>query len=220
MVRDGYYYAFALAGAAALLVWLAGGLWAIPPLLLAGFFLWFFRDPERVIPSEENAIVSPADGRVTDVSPVTRNGTRRTRISIVLNVVAVHVNRSPIAGVISSVRYLKGKFLNALNAAAAEYNEQNIVPVDGEGQQLEFRQIAGLLARRVVFVKQAGDPVQRGERVGMMKFGSRMDVLLDPEDEVCVRVGDRVTGGSSILAIAAPASSLSSARAQQGRAAK
>jgi phosphatidylserine decarboxylase len=200
MVRDAYYYAFPLLAAAALIAWLAGPLWAVPVLLLVVFFLWFFRDPNRLIPGEAGALVSPADGKITDVSPLILNGTPRLRISIFLNVFDVHVNRSPVSGVIRSVQYHKGKFVNAMNAASAELNEQNVVTVEGEGQVVVFKQIAGLLARRIVFDKKVGDRVERGERVGLIKFGSRVDVLLDPSAALEVKVGDRVKGGSSVLA--------------------
>src|SRR6185436_19990612 len=191
MVPDGYYYALALAGAAALVGWLAGPLWALPAFLLALFFLWFFRDPERLIPDYAGAVVSPADGKVTDVSTVVMNGVPRTRISIFLSVFDVHVNRSPLAGVIREVRYQKGKFLNAMNPASAEHNEQNAVTVEGEGQTVVFKQIAGLLARRIVFNKKVGDRVGRGELVGLIKFGSRVDVLLDPSAALQIKLGDR-----------------------------
>jgi phosphatidylserine decarboxylase len=200
MVRDAYYYALPLLFAAGLIGWLAGPLWAVPGLLLAAFFLWFFRDPERLIPAEAGALVSPADGKVTDVSPVISNGAPHLRISIFLNVFDVHVNRSPVAGIIREVRYQKGKFVNAMNAASAEQNEQNVVTVEGDGQTVVFKQIAGLLARRIVFNKKIGDHVERGERVGLIKFGSRVDVVLDASAALEVRVGDRVKGGSSILA--------------------
>ena len=200
MVRDGYYYALGLAVAAVLLGWLAGWPWALIPVALAVFFLWFFRDPERVISPAEGAVVSPADGKVTDVSPATVNGVRWTRISIFLNVFDVHVNRSPISGVIRDVRYQRGKFMNAMNPACAEENEQNSVTVEGEGQILIFKQIAGLLARRIVFTKQTGERVARGERVGLIKFGSRTDVLLDATADVQIKIGDRVKGGSTVLA--------------------
>ncbi len=203
MVRDGYYYALPLVGAAILLGWLAGAVWAIPALLLAAFFLWFFRDPERVIPDAVGAVVSPGDGKVTEVSPFTENGGRRIRISIFLNVFNVHVNRSPIAGVIRNVRYQKGKFVNAMNAASADQNEQNMVTVEGEGHTVVFKQIAGLLARRIVFNKKVGDRVARGERVGLIKFGSRVDVLLDAAATPQIKVGDHVKGGSTVLALVA-----------------
>lgn len=200
MVRDAYYYAFPLVVAAGLIAWLTSPLWAVPALLLAGFFLWFFRDPERAIPGEAGALVSPADGKVTAIAPVLLNGATRLRISIFLNVFDVHVNRSPVGGIIREVRYQKGKFLNAMNAASAEQNEQNVVTVEGDGQTVVFKQIAGLLARRIVFDKKVGDRVERGERVGLIKFGSRVDVLLDASAAVEVKVGDRVKGGSSVLA--------------------
>jgi phosphatidylserine decarboxylase len=200
MIRDAYYYAFPLLVAAALIAWLAGPFWAVPVLLLVVFFLWFFRDPNRVIPGEAGALVSPADGKITDVSPLILNGAQRLRISIFLNVFDVHVNRSPVSGVIRSIQYHKGKFLNAMNAASAELNEQNVVTVEGEGQVVVFKQIAGLLARRIVFDKKVGDRVERGERVGLIKFGSRVDVLLDASATLEVKVGDRVRGGSSVLA--------------------
>jgi phosphatidylserine decarboxylase len=200
MVADGYYYALALVGVAVLIGWLAGPLWAVPACLLALFFLWFFRDPERVIPDSAGAVVSPADGKVTDVSSILVDGVQHARISIFLNVFDVHVNRSPVAGVIREVRYQKGKYLNAMNPASADLNEQNAVTVEGEGQTLIFKQIAGLLARRIVFNKKVGDRVNRGERVGLIKFGSRVDVLLDATATMRIKVGDRVKGGASILA--------------------
>jgi phosphatidylserine decarboxylase len=200
MVRDAYYYAFPLLAAAALIGWFTTALWALPALLLAAFFLWFFRDPERIIPGEAGALVSPADGKVTDIAPINSNGATRLRISIFLNVFDVHVNRSPIAGIIREAQYRKGKFVNAMNAASAEQNEQNAVTVEGDGQTVIFKQIAGLLARRIVFNKKIGDHVERGERVGLIKFGSRVDVLLDASAALEVKVGDRVKGGSSVLA--------------------
>jgi len=200
MVRDGYYYGAVLLGAALLIGWLTSPLWAIIPILLAAFFLWFFRDPERNITTEPGAVVSPADGKVTQVANVDINGKPMLRVSIFLNVFDVHVNRSPIAGVIRSAHYQTGKFLNAMNPACAECNEQNTVSVEGEGHTIIFKQIAGLLARRIVFTKKIGERVERGERVGLIKFGSRTDILLDPVASIQVKVGDRVRGGSSVLA--------------------
>ena len=199
MVRDGYLYAGGMLVAALVLGWFSPWL-AAPPLLLAAFFLWFFRDPERRVPAEPGLIVSPADGKVTDISPFQSNGQPVTRISIFLNVFNVHVNRSPIAGTVKQVQYQKGKFGNAMGPISAEANEQNIVTVQGEGRTVVFKQIAGLLARRIVFHKTVGETVGRGERVGLIKFGSRVDVLLDPSIKVLVKVGDHVAGGSSVLA--------------------
>ena len=214
MVPDGYYYAIPLVLAALLLGWLTAPLWALPALLLAGFLLWFFRDPERAIPTTEGAIVSPGDGKVTDVSRIRANGTEWQRISIFLNVFNVHVNRSPIAGTIRDVRYQHGKFVNAMSPNSAEENEQNIVTVEGEGQTVIFKQIAGLIARRIVFNKKIGDPVARGERVGLIKFGSRVDVLLAPNAAIQVKVGDIVKGASSVLAFSALSRELASSAAE------
>src|SRR5437763_2587725 len=204
MVRDGYYYGAVLIAAAVLVAWLTRPSWAIVPLVFAAFFLWFFRDPERVIPSEPGAVVSPADGKVTSVTTVKVNGETFKNISIFLNVFNVHVNRSPVSGIVRGVRYEHGKYLNAMNPACAECNERNTVTIEGEGQRVIFKQIAGLLARRIVFTKKVGDSVRRGERVGLIKFGSRTDVLLDPSAEIAVKVGDNVKGGSSILAFLKP----------------
>ena len=200
MVRDGYLYAIPLLLAGVLLARLTNALWAIPAWLLAAFCLWFFRDPERAVPDAPGAIVSPGDGKVTDVSVVLAEGVEQLRISIFLNVFNVHVNRSPIGGVIRNVRYQKGKFLNAMAANSADENEQNIVTVEGAGHTVVFKQIAGLIARRIVFTKKVGDVVLAGERVGLIKFGSRVDVLMQPEVKVAVKVGDHVKGASSILA--------------------
>src|SRR5437868_2030034 len=199
MVKDGIFYALGLC-VAAVLLWILASPWlSIVPLLLAAFFLWFFRDPDRRIPSETGLIVSPADGKVTDISSVQLPQGRQTRISIFLNVFSVHVNRSPVAGVIKQVQYQKGKFGNAMGAVSSENNEQNIVTVEGEADRVVFKQIAGLLARRIVFTKSVGDAVARGERIGMIKFGSRVDVLFDPQVEIMVKNGDWVAGGSSVL---------------------
>ena len=200
MVRDGYFYAAPLIAAGILLGWLTSPGWAVVPIALAGFFLWFFRDPERRIPQEPGAVVSPGDGKVTAVSTVTARNQQQTRISIFLNVFNVHVNRSPITGVIRDVRYQRGQFLNAMNKASAEQNEQNIVTLEGDGQTVVFKQIAGLLARRIVFYPKVGDRLERGQRVGLIKFGSRVDVLLDSSAAVNVKVGDHVKGGATILA--------------------
>ncbi|MCU1301446.1 MAG: Phosphatidylserine decarboxylase-related protein [Candidatus Sulfotelmatobacter sp.] len=211
MVRDGYFYALAFITAAVLIGWFARPVWAVVPLALALFFLWFFRDPERVIPDDPGAIVSPGDGKITAASIVDVNGDKQTRISIFLNVFDVHVNRSPIAGVVREIRYKRGQYLNAMNEACAELNEQNIVRVEGEGQVVVFKQIAGLLARRIVFYPKVGDRLERGQRVGLIKFGSRVDVLFDPAAVLQVKVGDRVRGGESVLAFLQPKGELASA---------
>jgi phosphatidylserine decarboxylase len=203
MVRDGYYYGLASLAVALLVGWLAVPALAVVPLLLGAFFLWFFRDPERRIPDDPGAIVSPADGKVTDVSPLQVNGEACTRISIFLNVFNVHVNRSPITGVVSDVTYKRGKFGNAMGAISAEENERNLVTVRGEVGTVVFKQIAGLIARRIVCNVKVGDSVSCGERVGLIKFGSRVDVIFSAAAGIKVKVGDHVSGGSSILALAA-----------------
>jgi len=201
MVRDGYIYGLSLLAVAVVLAWATGNLaWGIAPVLLAAFFLWFFRDPQRAIPSELGLIVSPGDGLVTETATISTPEGPRQRISIFLSVFNVHVNRSPIAGVLTSVRYQKGKYLNAMNPDSADRNEQNIATVRGEGVEVTFKQIAGLLARRIVFSLSEGDKVERGQRVGLIKFGSRVNVLLPAEAEIRVKVGQRVKGGSSVLA--------------------
>jgi len=200
MVRDGYYYGIAFIAAGILLGWLIHPALAILPLLLASFFLWFFRDPDRVIPSDAGAVVSPADGKVTDVSTVAVGSDKQLRISIFLSVFNVHVNRVPISGVVRDIRYQRGKFLDARSPDCADQNEQNIVTVEGQGQELVFKQIAGLLARRIVFDPKVGDHVERGERIGLIKFGSRCDVVMDASARPNVKVGDRVKGGASVLA--------------------
>jgi phosphatidylserine decarboxylase len=209
MVRDGYIYAVSLLVVAGALVWLTHSwIWPIAPLLLAAFFLWFFRDPERSVPPGEGVIVSPGDGLVTETVTIATPEGPRQRISIFLSVFDVHVNRSPIGGVLSHVQYQKGKFLNAMNPASAERNEQNSVTVRGqgpdEGLEVTFKQIAGLLARRIVFRCAEGQTVERGQRVGLIKFGSRVDVVVPASASLQVKVGERVKGGSSVLALMTP----------------
>lgn len=196
MVADGIYYAIGLACGGVIVSWLASVWWALPLYILAAFCLYFFRDPERAIPSGPVA-VSPADGKVVAIRP---DGANATRISIFLNIFDVHVNRSPIAGRISEVRYQRGHFMVASKELASSQNEQNLVRVDGEGTSVTFSQIAGLIARRIVFYKRAGDEVKKGERVGLIKFGSRVDVYLGPEWETAVQVGEHVSAGSTVLA--------------------
>lgn len=197
MVRDGIYYALAFTAAGAFVSWLAGPWTALPLFLLGAFCAWFFRDPERPIPAGAVA-VSPADGHVV---AVVAEGDRCTRVSIFLNIFDVHVNRSPISGTITDITYKKGQFLVASREIASAQNEQNIFTVRaGDGTTVIFKQIAGLIARRIVCTKKVGDHVQLGERVGLIKFGSRVDVLLGPEWRVEVSPGSRVTAGSSILA--------------------
>jgi phosphatidylserine decarboxylase len=201
MVRDGYIYGGSLIVVAALIAWTTGNsVWAVPPLLLAAFFLWFFRDPHRNIPAGDGLIVSPGDGLVTEAVQISTPEGRRQRVSIFLSVFDVHVNRSPIEGVLTEVRYQKGQYLNAMNPSSADRNEQNIVTVRGKNFEVTFKQIAGLLARRIVFNLGEGSKVERGQRVGLIKFGSRVDVLVPAEAVLRVKVGQRVQGGATVIA--------------------
>jgi phosphatidylserine decarboxylase len=199
LVIYGIYYAAGLLAGAAVVTYAAGWYWALPLFTLAAFCLYFFRDPERKIP-EGPVAVSPADGKVVVVKP--ENGGQR--ISIFLNVFDVHVNRTPIPGRITDIRYQEGQFLVASKEAASHSNEQNLIALEGTvgGQptHVEFKQIAGLIARRIVCYKKPGDVLAAGERVGLIKFGSRVDVQLGPEWEVLVKVGQRVVAGSSVIA--------------------
>lgn len=198
IVIDGILYAIGSVAGGMLTAWLTGvPLIAAPFFVFAVFCLYFFRDPERDVPQGPYA-VSPADGKVMAVKA---EGPDTTRVTIFLNIFDVHVNRSPVGGVIRSVEYKRGQFLVASRELASVENEQNIVTVEmPDGVLLRFKQIAGLIARRIVFSKQIGETVATGERIGLMKFGSRMDVLFGPEWRILVQPGQRVAGGSDILA--------------------
>jgi phosphatidylserine decarboxylase len=200
MVIDGIYYALAFSAGGALLWYLIHPAFAAPLFLLALFCLYFFRDPDRTIPDGPVA-VSPADGKVVGVIG---DGAECTRISIFLNIFDVHVNRAPIAGKITNIEYTKGQFLVASREIASSQNERNTFTIAGtiagETTCVRFAQIAGLIARRIVCYKKPGDAVAKGERVGLIKFGSRVDVFLGPEWDIQVQAGERVAGGSSILA--------------------
>lgn len=197
MVRDGIYYVLGFAAAGFVVSWLAGPIIASPLFLLGAFCAWFFRDPDRLLPVGPVAL-SPADGVVVAVVP---EGDQKTRVSIFLNIFDVHVNRTPISGVITDITYLRGKFLVASREVASTENEQNIVTVRAEdGTTVVFKQIAGLIARRIICYKKVGDFVQAGDRIGLIKFGSRVDVIFGPEWRMEVKPGVRVSAGSSVLA--------------------
>lgn len=202
MVRDGIYYAAGLL-VVAFLLWrvTASVPIAAVPMLLALFFLWFFRDPARRIPPGPGELVSPADGKVTEADWIETPQGSRLRLSIFLSVFDVHVNRSPIEGRVTLVTYKKGKFLNAMRADSNVLNEQNVIVIEDGEYAVQVKQIAGLLARRIVcFVKQ-GDTLKKGQRIGLIKFGSRVDVLLPPHANLRVKTGDRVKGGSTVIAM-------------------
>ena len=202
MVRDGFYYGISLL-VVAVIVWFGThwvSLTAIP-VLLAAFFLWFFRDPERKIPEGEGLIVSPGDGKVEEAEWIETTSGSRFRLSIFLSVVDVHVNRTPIGGTVTLSEYREGGFLNAMNPESAVLNEQTLITIDDGTHSVSFKQIAGLLARRIVCNLKAGDVVRRGDRMGLIKFGSRVDVLMPADVELKVRKGDRVVGGVSVLGV-------------------
>lgn len=208
MVRDAYTFLLPLGILSALCLGLAWfSQWLLIPAvvfaLLAAFVAYFFRDPEREIPTEPGAIVSPADGKVVLIGPAPEGelgpGQQGSLVSIFLSVLDVHVNRAPLAGRISSVAYRRGRFLVAMDHRASIENEQNVVAVEDGPVRVVFKQIAGLIARRIVFWKEPGASVERGERVGLIKFGSRVDVLLPSNVAVTVRKGDRVKGGLTVI---------------------
>lgn len=209
MVRDGYLFGAALLAVAAI-VWLTTHMAVLVavPVVLACFFLWFFRDPSRSIPTTPGLVVSPADGKVEQAEVIETEDGPRARITIFLNVFNVHVNRVPVGGDVELVEYKEGKFLNAMRPDSAVLNEQTMIAINTGGYTIVFKQIAGLLARRIVCNLKAGDRVVRGQRMGLIKFGSRTDVLLPPSAALKVKPGDHVQGGSSILAVM-PAESIS-----------
>ena len=200
MVIYGIYYAVGLLAGAGIVTYLAGWPYALPFYILAAFCLNFFRDPERHAPAGPVA-VAPADGKVTAVRGDATGG---HRLSIFLNVFDVHVNRTPIPGKVTCVTYKRGEFLSATKAESSSANEQNVITVEGEvggrATKVVFSQIAGLIARRIICYKKAGDILAPAERIGLIKFGSRVDVILGPEWEVAVHEGERVSAGSSVIA--------------------
>ncbi len=176
--------------------------WATSFAVLSGFFAYFFRDPDRVVPQRPGLIVSPADGRVMIAGPAERAASPPgdwLQIAIFLSPLDVHINRSPVAGRVTRILYKAGRFLPAYDARAGE-NELNEVWVDAEGTTIVFRQVVGILARRIVCRIREGEVIARGERIGLMKFGSRMDVFVPPTATLAVRPGDQVIGGETILA--------------------
>jgi phosphatidylserine decarboxylase len=196
IVPDGIYYACGLTLVGLALSYFLNPWVGVPFYVLAAFCLYFFRDPER-IPPPGDVIVSPADGKVVSIRKV---DDAHTRVSIFLNIFDVHVNRTPIPGSITDVQYHEGKFLFASREAASSENEQNTLIIEGSGTRVVCRQIAGLIARRIVCYKRPGDSVSKGERIGYIKFGSRVDVFFGPEWSPAVNVGARVAGGLTILA--------------------
>jgi phosphatidylserine decarboxylase len=203
MVREGYWFGTPPLILGAFLLAL-GQAWVQAPgalLVLLGLFVFsFFRDPDRVVPGEPGLVVAPADGRVVVVKDESESGRPGKRISIFLAIWNVHVNRAPVAGKITRLDYKPGKFLAAWDENASLQNEQNIFTQTTDFGEIVYKQIAGWVARRVVSWKKTGENVVRGERIGLVRFGSRVDLWLPAEAEVVVKVGDNVKGGSSIVA--------------------
>jgi len=203
IAREGGPFILPAAGAAVFLA-IAGWWWlAAPAGALAVLFALFFRDPEREVPSLPGVIVAPADGKVVQV----RSGVspefvgRAAQVSIFLSPLDVHVNRSPIAGLITDVRYQPGKFLPAYRAQASDVNEQCSLFLQGEALRVLVRQIAGVLARRIVCRVRPGEKLALGERFGMIRFGSRVDLIVPDEVRLQIKVGDRVRGGESVIGV-------------------
>ena len=202
MVRDGFFYALGLGVVAAALWYLNMPIALVAlPVVLAAFFLWFFRDPNRTIPQAPGQIVSPGDGVVTEAEWIETISGSRLRLSIFLNVFDVHVNRSPVGGVVKVCEFRKGEFMNAMKPESVLNNEQTLITIDAGGYEVSFKQIAGLLARRIVCNLKVGDRVERGQRIGLIKFGSRVDVLMPAAANLKVKTGARVKGGSTVLAV-------------------
>jgi phosphatidylserine decarboxylase len=200
VIRDGIPFVF-IPLAAALLAAVTGYWYvAVPLFLLALFMAYFFRDPERVSPTDQDMVLAPADGRVTRVAPAMPDDPKSPQVvSIFLSPFDVHINRAPIAGEILDVAYTKGRFLIATREEASVVNEQNALTIRGDRMTVVCKQIAGVLARRIVCWKQKGERVNLGERFGLIKFSSRTDLVLPPEVEISVRIGDRVRGGVTVI---------------------
>jgi phosphatidylserine decarboxylase len=200
MVKDAYRFALppVILG---VVLFVVHWRWAAAVLVFLGLFIfYFFRDPERVIPADPDVVVSPADGRVVEIVEEKLGNQPGRRVSIFLSVWDVHVNRAPVAGRIRRVEYRPGRFYAALRSRASTENEQNVISIAAPAGEMTFKQIAGAIARRVLCWKPEGSEVARGERIGMIRFGSRVDVWLPIESEMIARRGQQVYGGSSILA--------------------
>jgi phosphatidylserine decarboxylase len=201
MISDAYKFVFPILALAVLFVFFHFAAMALIMIFFAGFVCYFFRNPTRSIPAGDNLVVSPADGKVVRVFELPKEGEEAggQGISIFLNIFDVHVNRSPIQGELESLEYKRGKFKVAFDEEASRVNEQNVLTIRGQDMRVVVKQIAGFIARRVICWKQPGNSINRGELIGLIRFGSRVDVLLPRQVKVLVEVGDRVKGGSSIL---------------------
>jgi phosphatidylserine decarboxylase len=199
----GYPFIFGALFVGVLVGFIATWAWALPFSILAGFFLFFFRDPDRIVTEQQAAVLSPADGRVMVAGPTTGQEVPAgdwQQISIFLSPMDVHVNRMPIGGRITKVQYHPGRFLPAYKTEAGDLNEYTEVWVDHHGQPIVFRQIVGILARRIVCRAREGDVVKAGDRFGVMKFGSRMDLFVPKTATLRVNPGEKVTAAVTVLA--------------------
>ena len=196
MARDAYKFCIPALILGLLFVVSGYTVLALICFVLASFICYFFRNPRRDIPQGRNLVVSPADGKVVKISQLS-GGTRT--ISIFLNIFNVHVNRSPISGRLEQLEYKRGKFKVAFDEEASRVNEQNILTISGQDATVVVRQIDGLIARRVICWKKPGESLERGELIGLIRFGSRVDVTVPEQVRILVKIGDRVRGGSSVL---------------------
>ncbi|MFZ0787239.1 MAG: phosphatidylserine decarboxylase family protein [Candidatus Acidiferrales bacterium] len=200
MVKEAYRFAIPPLAIGIICIFF-GWKWPAAILIFLGLFVfYFFRNPERDIPSDPGLVVSPADGRVVEIVDEPFDSVMGHRISIFLSIWNVHVQRAPVAGRIANVVYRPGKFMGAFRAAASRENEQNVIYMDTPQGTLVFKQIAGAIARRVLCWKNPGEEVSRGERVGLIRFGSRVDVWLPMDAEVVVKRGENIAGGASVIA--------------------
>lgn len=200
MAKEAYPYITFFAILTIMVALLGLYLLALPLAVLLVFVVYFFRDPERNIPSENNIIVAPADGRITKIVKIDPDKEDSPNlISIFLSPLDVHINRSPIAGRISEVNHIKGRFVPATREDASLVNEQNVITIESGPVKIIMKQIAGIVARRCVLWKKAGETVELGERLGLIKFSSRTDLILPPEFKILVKVGDKLEGGVTII---------------------
>ncbi|HYK87856.1 MAG TPA: phosphatidylserine decarboxylase [Acidobacteriota bacterium] len=201
MIRDAYRFVIPLLALAVFFVFVHLAIVSVPLIVVAAFVCYFFRNPQRLIPSGDNLVVSPADGKVVRIFDLPDDGELPAGkgVSIFLNIFDVHVNRSPIEGELADLQYKRGMFKVAFDEVASHVNEQNILTLRGQGMLVVVKQIAGLIARRVICWKKPGNSLERGELIGLIRFGSRVDVLMPKQVKILVKVGERVKGGSSIL---------------------
>jgi phosphatidylserine decarboxylase len=202
MIRDAFRFLIPIVAIAALCAFFKFAAAAVLLLLLAVFVAYFFRNPAREIPTGEHLVVSPADGKVIRIAGIPESAEEMPggrNVSIFLNIFDVHVNRAPIGGKLERLEYKRGRFKVAYDEQAPAVNEQNILAIQGDGVRIVVKQIAGLIARRVICWKRPGNLLRRGELFGLIRFGSRVDIMVPKEIKVLVKVGDRVRGGSSVI---------------------